>query len=330
MRHERDRADPAPAIDRRRVERRPGKAASSLKAADVSTAGAVERLASIVGNQAMGRVLGASGDVAQLRKFATRDAELDTDVGLDELHQEVLPSLMTPVVDGNGLASMYVAVMSDLEEREDPAAMPLLDQIESVARAALANLLIDPRVARLDELGLLAHDQVRFWLSIDYTKAPPENLARGLIAEALSAHAQHQKHGPASRVVSGLKVRDLKTDKDVAEIDNLTVIATAQGWRPVELVEAKAGAVKKQKMITQLSAKLRGLKLVADGKAKLTQDGEDVTAEYDLGNLHVAMTSAMTGESPDLMLDAHEIAALYEALEMLRVLGYNSLRVLAI
>jgi hypothetical protein len=272
------------------------------------------------------------GNVAQLRKFSTRAGPLDTDIGIEALHQEVLPTLMTPSIDGDGLAGLYTAVMTDIADRLDGSAMLLLDQIEAVARAAIEVLRRDPDVARLHQLGLLDQQQILFWLSSDYDdRPPPENLARGTIAEALSSEAQRRKHGDGAEVVSGLKVRSVKTDNDIAEIDNLTVTRTRGGkLRPVEVVEAKAGSVKKGKMITQLSGKVKGLRAVAEGSARLMHDDVDVTATYDLMALDVAMTTAMSDPAADTELNPDEITRLYQAMYPLRVAGFTSLRALAI
>jgi hypothetical protein len=274
----------------------------------------------------------ANRGVAQLRAFSVRGAEHDTSLGLQALETRVLPTLLSPPIDGDGLGSLYTAVMADVDEQDDSTGMALLDRIEDAARAAIAEFLRDPLVARLKALGLLDNDQILFWLSADYAmRPPPENLAIGLIAEAMSAEAQLRKHGPRSAVVSGLKVRDVRSGYDVAEIDNLTVMKDPGGkLRPVEVVEAKAGAVKKGKMITQLSGKVKGLRLVAAGSARLMRGDEDVTDQYDLSDLSVETTSAMSDPSADTVLDRREIDRLYEAMGRLRPVGWTSLRALAI
>ncbi|HET7535503.1 MAG TPA: hypothetical protein VFJ90_03560, partial [Candidatus Didemnitutus sp.] len=237
--------------------------------------------------------------------------------------------------DGNGMANLYVAVSADIESHPDEKASLLLDQIEACARATIAKLMEDPEIKQLRQLGVLSNDRIKFWLSIDYTKAPPDNLARGIIAEALSARAQRRKHA-GSRVISGLVVGvpdAARPDgfRKSAEIDNLTVIDGDNGLVPVELVEAKAGSQGRGRLITQLSAKIAALREVAAGKERIMMGSTDVTARFDLRAIDkILKTTATADEDADTPLSVETIGRLYEALVRLHAVGYESLRVLAI
>ena len=90
----------------------------------------------------------------------------------------------------------------------------------------------------------------------------------------------------------------------VAEIDNLSSVVVGGKYQPIEVVEAKAGNVKPGRLTTELSDKIKRLKLVAGGRARLYDGDKDVTDQYDLTSLDkIQLSSASTNASADLVLN---------------------------
>lgn len=129
----------------------------------------------------------------------------------------------------------------------------------------------------LEPMGILEDEQIMRWRHFLKGKLPAENKVKGLVAEYLAkGYAEKALSSTANLVtLTGVKVAAPSEEGwvDLAELD--TVVGTVtedEKFRPLAIVEAKAGKYGPGKYAQDLKAKQKQLALALSGQALLTQD----------------------------------------------------------